>query len=116
MASRTPRIVKAGTKLDGPNPWPAVIVVWEDAESFSLDHDLADVEKHPLPLRRSIGFLARNGKTHITIVGTDDRFAEDSKGEAAGVEFIGDALRIPKGMVRRLVPLKEDKAHAVSAR
>jgi hypothetical protein len=80
--------------------------VWTDAESHALDHSLDDIEEHPLPERRSIGFLARAGKTHITLVGTDDRYAA---GEDIGVEMIGDALRIPKAIVKKIIPLKEDK-------
>ncbi|MDE2098148.1 MAG: hypothetical protein KGL39_12915 [Patescibacteria group bacterium] len=71
---------------------------------------MRDVEANPLPLRRSIGFLARNTKTHVTIVGTDDRY---SKGVER--EMIGDALRIPKGIIENVITLKEDK-RAVASR
>jgi hypothetical protein len=106
-----PRIVKAGSRLvNQPNAWPPVIIVWVDAESHTLDNDMREVEANPLPERRSIGFLARNTKTHVTIVGTDDRY---SKGVER--EMVGDALRIPKGVIKMVVPLKEDKRHATHA-
>ena len=110
MASRKPRVVRAGTRAEGqPQAWPAVIVVWRDAESHTLDNDMKDVEAYPLPLRRSIGFLARNTKTHVTIVATDDRFAKGVERE-----MVGDALRIPKGIIENVIELKEAKRAVVS--
>lgn len=99
-----PRILKAGQRPAAePLPYPPVIVVWVDAESHAGDYELEEVVKHPLPVRRSIGFLVRKTRAEITLVGTDDRFAKGVE-----KEMIGDALRVPMGMVQKIVYLRED--------
>lgn len=81
-----------------------MVVEWVDAASKWGDYKLSDVVE-PLPLRKSIGFLTRHDKAEVRLASTDDRANAD-------LDSVGDILRIPVGMVKRIVFLKEIRTRA----
>lgn len=95
---------KSGTRKAA---WQPVIVEWLDAQTHQGDYKWEDI-KFDLPLRRSMGFLILSTKDAVAIAGTDDR-------QSALYCSCADITVIPRGMVQKIVFLKEERRAATKA-
>ncbi len=74
--------------------YPLVVVLWEDAHSDSDWVEMAEMKTHPV-LVTSAGFLIHDDEASVVMT---LGYSDDS---------VLDRIRIPKGMVRHMLTLRE---------
>lgn len=86
--------------------WQPVIVEWIDAQTHNGDYKFDEI-KFDCPLRRTMGFLVLSTREVVAVAGTDDR------GNAV-YNNCADVTVIPRGMVQKIIRLKEEKRRAAT--
>ena len=80
---------------------PMVLVSWSDAKDGSTGwHSVSEVQKEPLAVCHSMGWLVFHDKTRTVIMADYSKYDEEKDG--------GRHIAIPTGWVKKITYLKED--------
>ena len=80
---------------------PMVLVTWYDAKDGQTGwHSVTDVQKEPLAVCHSIGWLVFHDKARTVIMADYSKYDEEQDG--------GRHIAIPTGWVKTITYLKED--------
>ena len=87
--------------MDLPIDKPLVLVTWLDAKDGQTGwHSVSEVQKEPLAVCHSMGWLVFHDKTRTVIMADYSKYDEEKDG--------GRHIAIPTGWVKTITYLKED--------